>query len=931
MLKLRQVLNNRYQIHAVLGEGGFGAVYKVWDDTLQRPCAIKENLQVTPESQKQFKREAIMLANLNHPHLVRVTDYFSISNQGQYLVMDFVEGDDLQTILTNNGGPLPGEQALAWIRQVCDALIYIHNQNPPIIHRDIKPANIRITPQGNAILVDFGLAKILDEGMKTSMGARGLTPYFAAPEQYGMGGTDAQSDIYSLGVTLYCLLTYSVPPDSVAIMLGDANPPPPAKAINRNIPDAISDALQRAMQIRRTDRYKSASDFKIALLTEQKSFAQVKEDVHDNITVEQHDRARYQNAYPDKIEKINAKRSEAGITLVDESVIQPEDLVGKTICFWYGKFRILGKRDITAENLNVYIALIAREGYRVEILEEKKPVVETPKPVQIVVPRIVTPPSNKLTLSNGMEFMRVPAGKFLMESDKSNSDEKPLHTVDIPYDYWMARFPVTNEQYNAYAKAKGIHHPVDGWEKKKDHPVVNVNWNTVMEYCQWLNNLLKAELPLRMVLRLPSEAEWEKAARGTDGREYPWGNEFDKNKCNSKEGGKGSTTSVGLYSPRGDSPYGCADMSGNVWEWTRSLKKEYYPYKASDGGYDDNPYKATVGSDGNLYKVIFDGYDETFPRRVIAGHNDEKIFGPVLRGGTFFNDNMNVRCACRDNGIPFSYPYGIRVVVSPIIEEKKPVIEIPKPIQVVTPKTVTPPSNNLILSNGMEFMRVPAGKFIMGSDNGGDNQKPQHAVDIPYDYWMARFPVTNEQYNVYVKAKGIDHPVTRWEKKKDHPVTEVSWDDARAYCKWLNDLLKNELPSSLVLRLPIEVEWEKAARGTDGREYPWGNMFDKNKCNSKEGGKGDTTPIGLYSPQGDSTYGCADMAGNVFEWCNDWYSYDQNSPSLNPLGPNSGIHRPLLGGSWLGDESDSRSSSRSWVTSDGTNLFIGFRCACSLP
>lgn len=265
MLKKGQVLNNRYQVQAVLGEGGFGAVYKVWDENLQRHCAIKENLQLTPESQKQFRHEAIMLANLNHPHLVRVTDYFFISDRGPYLVMDYVDGNDLETILTNNGGPLPSKQALAWIRQVCDALIYIHNQNPPIIHRDIKPANIRITPQGNAVLVDFGLAKVFDDGIKTTMGARGLTPHFAAPEQYGTGGTDAQSDIYSLGVTLYCLLTYRVPPDSVEIMVGNAEPPQPAKAINRNIPDAISDAMQHAMQIRRTERYKSVSDFKDAL------------------------------------------------------------------------------------------------------------------------------------------------------------------------------------------------------------------------------------------------------------------------------------------------------------------------------------------------------------------------------------------------------------------------------------------------------------------------------------------------------------------------------------------------------------------------------------------------------------------------------------------------------------------------------------------
>jgi serine/threonine protein kinase len=206
-----------------------------------------------------------MLANLNHPHLVRVTDYFIIPDQGQYLVMDFVEGIDLQTALINYGKALPLADTLKWTLQICDALTYIHSQNPPIIHRDIKPANIRITSQGNAVLVDFGLAKTFEANAKTSTGARGLTPYFAAPEQYGMGGTDAQSDIYSLGVTLYCMLTNHVPPDSVDIMVGNAEPPPPAKAINQNIPDSISDALQCAMQIRRTDRYKSVIDLKNAI------------------------------------------------------------------------------------------------------------------------------------------------------------------------------------------------------------------------------------------------------------------------------------------------------------------------------------------------------------------------------------------------------------------------------------------------------------------------------------------------------------------------------------------------------------------------------------------------------------------------------------------------------------------------------------------
>jgi formylglycine-generating enzyme required for sulfatase activity len=174
--------------------------------------------------------------------------------------------------------------------------------------------------------------------------------------------------------------------------------------------------------------------------------------------------------------------------------------------------------------------------------------------------------------------------------------------------------------------------------------------------------------------------------------------------------------------------------------------------------------------------------------------------------------------------------------------------------------------NKITLSNGMEFMHVSAGEFLMGSNNGEEeNEKPQHAVDIPYDYWAARFPVTNELYSAYVRFIGVNYPVYNWEQKKDHPVVMVKWVDAVEYCNGLNDLFKAELPLGLDLRLPTEVEWEKSARGMDGREYPWGNFFDRNRCNTNEGSKGDTTPVGLYSSRGDSYYGCADMAGNVWE------------------------------------------------------------------
>ncbi|MBN2550836.1 MAG: serine/threonine protein kinase, partial [Anaerolineales bacterium] len=197
-----QTLNNRYRIVTLLGQGGFGAVYRAWDLNLERPRALKENLDTSEAAQRQFKREAQLLSDLSHPNLPKVIDHFVLPGQGQYLVMEYVEGEDLQQMLERQG-PLTEAQALDWIGQVCEALIYLHSQTPPVIHRDIKPANIKITPQGKAMMVDFGIAKASAAGQKTTVGARAVTPGYSPPEQYGQGTTDAQSDVYALGATLY--------------------------------------------------------------------------------------------------------------------------------------------------------------------------------------------------------------------------------------------------------------------------------------------------------------------------------------------------------------------------------------------------------------------------------------------------------------------------------------------------------------------------------------------------------------------------------------------------------------------------------------------------------------------------------------------------------------------------------------------------------
>ncbi|MBN2550250.1 MAG: protein kinase [Anaerolineales bacterium] len=258
-----QIINNRYRIVSLLGQGGMGAVYRAWDLNLKMPIALKENLEASQEAQNQFSHEASILAHLSHPNLPRVMDYFSIPDQGQYLVMDFVEGEDLQSML-DRLGVLPETQVLSWVAQICEALEYLHAQNPPIIHRDIKPANIKIRPDGRAMLVDFGIAKIYNASLATTVGAKAVTPGFSPPEQYGGGRTDVRSDIYSLGATLYTLLTGQVLPESVHRAAGSAIPSSP-RQINPQVSPMVESVVSRAIEVSSERRYQSARDLHQAL------------------------------------------------------------------------------------------------------------------------------------------------------------------------------------------------------------------------------------------------------------------------------------------------------------------------------------------------------------------------------------------------------------------------------------------------------------------------------------------------------------------------------------------------------------------------------------------------------------------------------------------------------------------------------------------
>jgi serine/threonine protein kinase len=267
------ILHGRYRILGELGRGGMGAVYRAHDDNLNVEVAIKENLVTAPEFEQQFKREATLLASLRHPNLPRVTDHFVIPGQGQYLVMDFVAGTDAKHQLETRG-PLPEAEVIRWAREILDALHYLHTRHSPVIHRDIKPGNIRITPEGRAVLVDFGLAKQTDSAQHTATGARALTPGFSPPEQYGTGRTTPLTDLYAVGATLYTLLTGQQPPESMARLLGQKTLPPPQK-INPAISALVASAIERAMALKPEDRFESAAQFSAALSPEAQEAAKL--------------------------------------------------------------------------------------------------------------------------------------------------------------------------------------------------------------------------------------------------------------------------------------------------------------------------------------------------------------------------------------------------------------------------------------------------------------------------------------------------------------------------------------------------------------------------------------------------------------------------------------------------------------------------------
>ena len=510
-----------YIILRLIGKGGSGRVYKARHSILDREAAIKL-LHAGPDSadehHKNFLREARTIAQMRHPHIVQLFD-FGYLQDTYYMVMEYISGDSLETKLEAARASdrlLPGVEVWRIIKQMGEALTYIHERD--VIHRDIKPANILLTGDGNIVISDFGVAKLLAGFGDTVTGTITGTPAYMSPEQ-ALGQTiDHRADLYSMAIIVYEMLAGHVPysgASPLAVILKHLNQTvPPLREINDSVPLHVEKEVLKALSKLPENRHRSVAGFLQAL-------------------------------------------ARAGRTAHSE-----------------------------------------------------------PVPASANQPGTVVGP-------DGKEYVHIPHGEFWM-GDPDDSDA-PRRKVEID-EFYMSRHPVTNAEYYAFVEATG-HNAPEHWQDalyqswEANHPVVYVNWHDAAAYCRWSKG------------RLPSEAEWEKAARGTDQLKYPWGNTFDPSRCNSREAGIDTTSPVGTYSPVGDSPYSVCDMSGNVWEWVLDWNASI----SSESGFAGNPMGPATGKT------------------------------KVIRGGSFYNSENLVTCYARDHALPDlgAVNYGFRVRLSP--------------------------------------------------------------------------------------------------------------------------------------------------------------------------------------------------------------------------------------------------------------------------
>lgn len=615
----------RYQILELIGKGGMAVVYKAVDTRLESEVAIKFinkdefPASVHEEMSQRFKSEAKLMANLNHPNIVKVIDSGELEGY-PYLVMPYLPGGTLKERM---GKPIPWHEVIQIILPLTMALNYTHQQPGKPIHRDIKPSNILMTASGEPVLTDFGIVKIREDKKQQTLTGTGVgmgTTLYMAPEQLTGKKLDERADIYALGVVMYEMLTGRLPynadtPFELAFKMAKEQLPRP-KLFVLDLPDKVERVVIKAIAKAPEDRYQSMEEFGKelnGLVSETMPFIVPKW------------------IYLAGIGVVILASGLMFLWTLDSGIPKPVSTLISSVA----TIPVPTTMGFATTSLPTAMA------HPTNIVTVQPTKTNTPLPEPTVAPTIGIG-STLISPKDGMVMVYVPEGEFEMGSNDGDDNEKPVHTVYLD-GYWIDQTEVTNAMFAIFVQATGYETDAEkrgiGWiysnnnwteilganwqapqglkidNSKNNHPVLQVSWNDASAYCQWAER------------RLPSEAEWEKAACGTDGRVYPWGNQIPNTTFLNYDESIGETTEVGSY-PAGASPYGALDMAGNVWEWTA----DWY------GTYPSSLVNNPIGVVNGKYRTLRGGswyfYD------YLARCSNRDVSTPDAS-----NDNLGFRCA----------------------------------------------------------------------------------------------------------------------------------------------------------------------------------------------------------------------------------------------------------------------------------------------